>query len=73
MLTALYLPLFSIVIESSLIFISTPASINFDVNDSIWDGIKFLIVRFSPRRAPIITYVPASMRSGITSWNDLCR
>ena len=54
-------------------FKSTPASINFDVNDSMCDGIIFFIVRFSPNRAPIIKYVPASILSGITSWNALCK
>lgn len=51
----------------------TPASFSFDINDSKWLGIILLMVRFSPSNAAIIRYVPASMRSGITSWKHLCK
>ena len=33
----------------------------------------FLILKFSPKSEPIMTKVPASILSGITSWYDLCK
>ena len=47
--------------------IVAPASFNFDNKASICSSIIPLIFRLFPSKAPMIAYVPASIRSGITS------
>ena len=48
-------------------------SLKIDIRDIICSGIILSTFSGFPHKAPIITYVPASILSGITSWKHLPR